>query len=113
MELFPQRALTLAIAVTATSSTSQALPALGTHVRLVNEGPNNCYVSIGSGAQTATVPPTSSPVATCTPVLAGSDVVLSIPGNSGSSAALTPLNIAAVCRAGQTATLIVQCGEGL
>lgn len=112
MELFPLRALTLAIACTSTSSTSQALPSLGGTVRLVNEGPNNCYVSIGSGAQTATLPPTSSPVATCTPVLAGEDVVLSIPNNVGGPGDLTPLNIAAVCRASQTATLIVQCAQG-
>jgi hypothetical protein len=111
MNLFPQNTLTLAIACTATSSTSQALPALGKTVRLVNEGPNNCYVSIGSGAQTATLPPTSTPTTTCTPVLAGTDIVLYIP-NEGAPGYLTPLNIAAVCRTGQTATLIVQCGEG-
>ena len=111
MNLFPLRTPTLAIACTATSSASQALPSLGRSVRLVNEGPNNCYVSIGGGSQTATLPPTSSPVATCTPVLDGSDIVLDIP-NEGAPGYVTPINIAAVCRAGQTATLIVQCGEG-
>lgn len=108
MELFLSNALTLAIAVTSTSSTSAALPAVGTSVRLVNEGPNRCYVSIGSGAQTATVPPTSNPVATCTPILPGADMVFGIPNNSA-----TPYNIAAICRTGESATLIVQCGGGI
>jgi hypothetical protein len=108
IEIFPCRTPTLAIAVTATSSTSAALPGSGKIVRLVNEGPNNCYVSIGSGSQTATVPPTSNPVATCTPVLAGEDVIFNIPTNG-----TTALQIAAICRASQTATLLVQVGEGI
>jgi len=111
MNLFPQKALTLAIACTATSSSSQALPSLGETVRLVNEGPNNCYVSIGDGSQTATLPPTSTPTTTCTPVLAGTDVVLHV-DNGGAPGYLTPMNIAAVCRTGQSATLIVQCAGG-
>jgi hypothetical protein len=108
LDIFPCRTPTLAIAVTATSSTSAALPGSGRIVRLVNEGPNNCYVSIGSGSQTATVPPTSDPVATCSVVLAGEDLIFSIPQNG-----TTPLNIAAICRATATATLLVQVAEGV
>jgi hypothetical protein len=108
IEIFPCRTPTLAISVTATSSTSAALPSLGKIVRLVNEGPNNCYVSIGADAQTATVPPTSNPVSTCTVIMAGEDAVFSIPQNG-----TTPLNIAAICRATQTATLLVQVAEGV
>ena len=112
MNIFPANALTLAISVTSTSSTSQALPAAGRIVRLVCEGPNNCYISIGGGAQTATVPPTSTPVATCTPVVAGEDAIFEI-GKTVTAATPTVLNIAAICRANQTATLLVQCGDGL
>lgn len=96
---------TLGISVTATSSTSIALPGTGNVVRLVNEGPNICFVSIGSGSQTATLPHASVPVATATPVPVG-DISLSIPND-------TAYNIAAVCRASQTAALSVQVGEGL
>lgn len=96
---------TLGIAVTATSSTSIALPGTGNTLRLVNEGPNICFVSIGSGSQTATLPHTSVPVATSTPVPVG-DISLTIPPVSG-------LEIAAICRSSQTAALSVQVGEGL
>lgn len=100
---------TLAISCTSTASTSQSLPGYGSIVRLVNEGPNNAYVSIGSGTQTATLPPTSNPTVTCLPVLAGADVIFSV----GVNQPPTGLNISAVCRASETATLLVQCGEGL
>mgnify|MGYP001584271303 FL=1 len=107
IDIFPARVLTLPITVTATASTSAALPALGKIVRLVNEGPSICFVSIGNGAQTATLP-NATPTATSTPILAGSDVVLSIPD----PLLTTPLSISAICRSGGTATLDVQCGEG-
>lgn len=102
---FSGQAKTLAISVTSTASTSAALPAQGNTVRFVNEGPNNCYVSIGAGTQTATVPPTSSPVATCVPIVASTDISLTIPNDQ-------VYNISAVCRASQTATLLVEVGEG-
>lgn len=107
IDIFPARALTLPISVTATASTTAALPALGKTVRLVNEGPNICFVSIGNGSQTATLP-NSTPTATSTPVLAGEDIILSIP----EPLLTTPLSISAICRASGTATLDVQCGEG-
>lgn len=109
--IFPARALTLPISVTATASSSTALPALGSVVRLINEGPNNCFVSIGTGAQTATLPNATS-TATSTPVLAGSDIVLSVPNPGADGTAPTALNISAICRAGGVATLDVQVGEG-
>lgn len=101
---FSAQAKTLPISVTSTASTSAALPASGNVVRLVNEGPNVCFVSIGSGDQTATLP-NATPTATSTPVAVG-DCVLGIPNSA-------VLNISAVCRASQTATLSVQVGEGL
>lgn len=102
---FSAQSKTLGISVTATSSTSIALPGAGNVVRLVNEGPNICFVSIGSGSQTATLPHASVPVATSTPVPVG-DISLSIPASA-------TYEIAAICRASQTAALSVQVGEGI
>lgn len=104
-DAFSATAPTLDISVTATSSTSKALPGQGSKVRIVNEGPYVCWVSIGSGSQTATLPATSSPVATCTPVAVG-DCILTIPSDA-------VYNIAAICRSTQTARLSVQVGEGV
>ena len=102
--LFSATSKTQDISVTSTSSTSAALPGQGNTVRIVNEGPNVCWVSIGTGSQTATLPATSSYVATCTPVPVG-DITLQIPNDQ-------TYNIAAVTRAGQTARLSIQVGEG-
>lgn len=102
---FSAQALTKPISVTATASTSTALPAAGAVVRIINEGPNNAFVSIGAGAQVATLP-NATPTATSTPILAGTDITLSIPADA-------IYNISAICRAAGTATLDVQVGEGL
>ncbi len=103
---FSAQSKTLPISVTDSSGTSSstAMPAVGSCVRLVNEGPNVCFVSIGVGAQVATLP-NSTPTATSTPVLAGEDLILGVPAVSG-------LFIAAICRASGTALLDVQVGEG-
>lgn len=98
-------ALTLPISVTASASTSTALPAKGCVIRVVNEGPNIAFISVGTGTQTATLP-NATVTATSTPVLAGSDVSLSIASDA-------TYNISAICRASGTATLSVQVGEGL
>lgn len=114
---FAAQAKTLPISVTSTASTSAALPAIGNTIRIVNEGPNVAFVSIGTGTQTATLP-NASPTATSTPVLAGSDISLTIPNpqaaaaGGGAFTAPTPLNISAICRASGTATLDVQVNEG-
>lgn len=100
---------TLPISVTSTASTSVALPGVGNTLRVVNEGPNVAFISVGTSTQTATLP-NATPTATSTPVLAGSDVVFSIASNPGDS---TPLNISAICRAGGTATLDVAVGNGV
>jgi len=96
---------TLPISVTATASTSTALPGRGNTIRVVNEGPNHAFISIGSGAQTATLP-NATPTTTSTPVIAGTDVMFSIPADQ-------VYNISAICRASSTATLSVQVGEGI
>ncbi len=107
--MFSAMALTLPISVTATASTSVALPDSGSYVRIVNEGPNAAFVSIGSGTQTATLPNATS-TRTSTPVLAGEDVILGIgPVDFGSASVL---NISAICRAANSATLDVQVGVG-
>lgn len=109
---FSAQAKTKPISVTDSASSSTALPGCGTSIRLVNEGPNVCFVSIGSTSQTATLP-NATPTATSTPVAVG-DCVLTIPDTGVNSVtAGTPLNISAICRSGLTATLCVQVGEGL
>ncbi len=115
---FSAQAKTLPISVTSTASTSAALPGVGNVVRIVNEGPSVAFVSIGVAEQTATLP-NATPTATSTPVLAGTDISLTIPNAQAASAnptgytAPTPLNISAICRSSGTATLDVQVGDGL
>ena len=119
------QAKTLPISVTSTASASVALPSIGNSIRIVNEGPNVAFVSIGTGAQVATLP-NATPTATSTPILAGEDVVFTIPDvrNTSQVAATppvigsvfgtaTPLNISAICRAAGTALLDVQVQEGV
>ncbi len=101
---FSAQAKTLPISVTSSASSSTALPSAGNTLRVVNEGPNDAFISVGTGAQTATLP-NATPTATSTPVLAGSDVSFTIPGDAA-------LNISAICRATGTATLSCQVGEG-
>lgn len=106
---FDAKSSTFSIAVTSTASTAKSMvvtPQWGeTTVRLVNEGPNRCYVAVGGSGVVATVPDGTTPAATCTPVLGGEDVVLSglSPGDT---------HISAVTRSGETATLIVSIGGG-
>lgn len=101
---FNLQAKTLPISVTTAASTSTALPNKGNVIRIVNDGPNNAYVSVGTGTQVATLP-NATPTATSTEVLAGSDVSFSIPDNA-------VLNISAITATG-TATLAIQVGEGM
>ena len=103
--IFSGQSPVIAISVTSTASSSQLLPAIGGSVRLVNEGPNNCYVSIGPAPQTAVIP-SATPLASCIPVMVGEDVSLGIATNGGNQ-------ISAVCRASGTATLLVSVAEGM
>lgn len=96
---------TLPITVTAAASTSAALPAQGSVLRVVNEGPNVAFISVGSGTQTATLP-NATPTATSMPILPGEDASFSLPSDA-------IYNISAICRAAGTATLDVQVGEGV
>ncbi len=102
--LFSAQTLTKPITVTSTASTSMALPAAGNSLRVVNEGADIAFISVGTGSQTATLP-NATATRTSVPVLPGSDIVLSIPKDSVQ-------NISAICRSGGTATLTVTVGEG-
>jgi hypothetical protein len=102
---FSAQSKTLPISVTSTASASAALPGQGNTLRIVNEGPNVAFVSVGSGSQTATLP-NATPTTTSTPILAGHDASFTIPNDA-------IYNISAICRASGTALLDVQVGEGI
>ena len=95
----------LAINATDVASTSQPLPGHGDSLRILNEGPNNAYFSIGIGTQTATLPPTVVPNNTSVPIPAGEDCTFTLPNSD-------TYNISVICRATETARVIVQVGEG-
>ena len=101
---FPCRSYTLPVSVTTTASTSLALPCTGSHVRIINEGAVMAFVSVGAGTQTATLP-NATFTFTSTPVLPGSDIVLSIPSDQIHS-------VSAITRS-STTTIHCQVGEGL
>lgn len=103
---FTAQAATRNLAVTATASASITLPGTGSVIRIVNEGPNHAYVSIGSGAQVATTPSTTANF-TSTPVLAGTDSTFTLPDGNGAR-----LQLSAICGGAGTATLDIQVGEG-
>lgn len=101
---FTAQSNTIRVSAATSASASVAMPGRGESVRIVNEGPNTAYISIGVGAQTATVP-SATPLPTATPVLAGSDTSFSVPDVAG-------LQISAICGTG-TAVLEVQVGMGV
>lgn len=101
---FTAQSLGVRLAATTVASASAALPNSGNSIRIVNEGPNHAYVSIGTAAQVATVP-TGTAAATCCVVLAGADVTLGIASSS-------ILNISAITPTG-TASLDIYVGEGV
>lgn len=107
---FAATSLGITVAATASALTAVALPtgtdtkAAGNSVRIVNEGPNICFIALGASTVLATLP-TATGVTTCVPVLPSTDIVLSrAPG--------TDLFISTICRAAGTSTLTVQVGEG-
>ncbi len=107
---------TLPISVTSTASTSTALPCVGDTIVICNEGTVAAFVSVGTGAQVATLP-NATPTATSTPVLPGSYVAFTLPnpqptlGSDGTFAVPTPLNISAITRSG-TCTIDVMINYG-
>lgn len=101
---FNARALAKSISVTTTASSSTALPAAGSTLRICNTGLEHAYIHITTGTAVATVP-TGTAAATCTPVMAGTDIVLGL--TTGDT-----LNISAITSSGST-TLVIQVGEGV
>lgn len=107
---FSASALGITVAATASALTAVALPQgsdtnAGNSIRIVNEGPNICFIALGASTVLATLPTTGAGTRTCVPVLAGEDVILSRTPN-------TDVYISTICRAAGTATLTVQIGEG-
>lgn len=100
---FTASAPAIRVNATTTASASVNLPSRGEVIRIVNEGPNNAYVSIGPSTQTATVP-TGTAASTATVVLANSDTTFSLPD-------FDKQQISAICATG-TAALDVQVGNG-
>lgn len=109
---FSATALGITVAATSSALTAVALPVgadvlgSGNSIRIVNEGPNICFIAMGTSAVLATLPATGAGVTTCTPVLSGEDIILT----------RTPLVdrfISTICRASGTATLTVHVGEGM
>ncbi len=104
---FPCTANTKTVAATSSALTAVIVPVgTGNQIRIVNEGPNICFVALGASNVAATLPTTGNGVTTCTPVLAGEDVILS-------RSPLVDLYISTICRSNQTATLTVSIGDGV
>lgn len=95
----------ISLSATASALAAVALPTTGNAIRIVNEGPNIVFVSIGSSSVLATVP-SASATQTSTPILVGVDTIFSRQIDRD-------LFISTICRSAGTATLTVQCGEGL
>ena len=103
---FPATAKGITVAATSAALTAVALPtSTGSQIRIVNEGPNACFIALGVAAVAATLPATGAGVTTCTAVLAGEDVVLT-------RSPLVDVYISTICRASGTATLTVSVGDG-
>jgi len=86
---------TLAATATSANAALNAVDGNMNVLRVANAGPNTVFIRWGATAQTA--------VTTDMPILAGTVEVFS-------KGAAT--NVAAICAAGQTATLYLTCGEG-
>jgi len=120
--LFSAQNKTIAITVTASSSAAVDLPGVGNTIRVVNPSTAVAFFCISVAGTAATVP-TSTPLATATPIGPGVDATFSIPNtaNTGMTAATppaigavypaaTPLKITTIGTVGTT--LYVQVGEG-
>lgn len=96
---------TISLSVTATSSTSVAVNnSKNTNIRIINAGSKIAFVSVGAGTQTAVVPGATA-LATCTPILASTEKIFSLPRG-------TTLEVAAICAGTDSTTLYLQLGEG-
>jgi len=107
MILFSATSPGITVPATQAALTAVALPTgAGSTMRIVNSGPDTCFVAIGTDANVlATLPTTGAGLATCLEVLGNSDCVFRI-----NRPATT--HIATICRAVKTATLSVYIGDG-
>lgn len=67
---------------TGAASASAALPNKGNNLRIVNEGPDNAFISVAAGVAPAAVAADGTARANATPILAGSDISLTIPSDA-------------------------------
>ena len=96
---------TFSIAYTTTASASTALNNVKfDNIRFYNSGLTDVFVSIGTGAQTATLP-SGTAAKTCTPIAAGTVEIFSLPRELS-------LNVSAICASG-SGTLYVTLEEGV
>lgn len=105
--LFSAQAATIAVSGSAVASAAVQLPFIANGVRIVNEGPNVVFVAISNRSNTTATLPAGTATQTCTPVLSGSDVTLSMEANTAAN------YISVICRAAGTAVLSVSTGEGM
>jgi hypothetical protein len=103
----------ITVAATATALTAVLLPLEGLResvdagfiqLRIVNEGPSVVFVATGAASTIAATLPTTTAAKTCDAVLAGSDIVLTLPPSHR--------YISTICRAAGTGTLTVYAGKG-
>ena len=105
MTPFYAQAKTFKIDVTSTASTSKALNNTDEkQIRIINDGNFTAFFDLGMELRHATVPTTNA-TKTCVPILAGEDLVFSIPKE-------VPMQISAICNTGETTTLYVSIGDG-
>ncbi|SRR6266576_279765 len=97
------------ITISASSSATAAVPlprgqGSGQQVRIVNEGPNVAFLAFGKTGVIVATLPIAGFTSTCTAVLSGEDVILTLEADDAF--------ISAVCRSTQTAVLSVYVGTG-
>lgn len=95
---------TLKIDVTS-ASVSTAIDS-GSTIRIVNDGYSTVFVSVGSGAQIATIPTTTA-LSTCCPILPGQDVTFNMQN------VLTGSGIQIATISSGASTIYVSVGDGI
>ncbi len=102
-QLFKLNSPNMRLPITSTALVAVAIGSGGS-IRLVNEGPNACFVAVGNAAGVLAVVPGTGATLLGTVVLAGEDVTFSRDSAAGF--------LSAICLSNQTATLNVSIGEG-
>lgn len=103
---FYAQSKTFKIDVTSVASETKSLNNIDEkQIRIINDGDFTAFFDLGIGGQQATIPTTTAS-ATCIPIMAGEDLVFSIPKDK-------PLQISAICNTGEATTLYVSIGDGI